>query len=371
MKRYHDLFRLALRHTFFREDLARDLHLAPFAATVALARRYDLRWALKGNVLEVCYGQESHRQSPLAYLGEPASLHFTLRCSNPYFQNITALPEHGDDRILYFSNAGKPVADASTPIALNVSDFAGSADLLPLHGQVFELAPEPGDIQALLDSRGRKVAVPTTEQPPPREDLAVRLRADGLREIVLPSWLEAGQYSLDTVAGEPYRFFYGQREGQSGDLAVIEIRLGREGAPIVRTPTGEAPVQPVDFQLYFQALSTNWRWHLLPQTVQGIEPVGLEVVDQQSSRTLAIEIGQTPVPLRSGKGMALPVWLKDPVALREQPGLAPQLRLPTGGNGSGKAAGTLVANLPTPDPYRNLVTDPEAARIYSDMYVYL
>jgi hypothetical protein len=111
MKQFAGFFKITLKHTFYVNDIGKDLELVPSPQTALLMRRYDLKYRNEGNEYTVYYGKEHERPAALSLLEDPLLLQFILRSNTPWFYNITKLtfPKNTTQRLKFY-NFGKVAA---------------------------------------------------------------------------------------------------------------------------------------------------------------------------------------------------------------------------------------------------------------------
>ena len=390
IKQYNDLFRIALRHTFYADGIAKDVLLAPTPATLRLMERYDLRWGQDAGGYVLVFGREATNPPRLSWLGEPVALRFFLRSQHPYFLNITKLSFFQPGRqALYFDNLRASGASGQ-PSPLGANATAGDADLLPVYQDLFEYVTPDGHILSLRDARNRVLATAAeAEQAVSGDNISNSPGKEtlGLPERRQPVWaplddaagpnrfrinlneFPPGKYGLETGPGQIHWFYYGGQELRPADLGVVDLYLGTASVSMVAPPpaNGGTPAPVRQFQIAFEARATRWRYFLINRNRLAFDHI--EVNDGKAA--LGFQVMESR-PLPGGVETAIPLLSDAAFPLQERPELKYKLKL-SKNNGNGASNGIpITLDLPSPD-WRRITPEGrgESQQVYSDMYIYL
>lgn len=404
IRKYPELFRVVLQHDFYAGHSGRDLILRPSSATQRLMQQYGLVWGARpeGYLMACC--QEGTAAPKLSGLKETAVLRFFLECKHPWFLNITAVPFFNPAAYtLYFDNLNASL-QGTQPFSLAQAASAGAADLLPVRGAEFTVEPASGKILALHDAQNQAIFSGSDIPAENSKEWVWRSLNDRDRPNAFRINLAAfppGKYSLDTGSDEREWFFYAGAEHRPGDLAVVDIYLGRESAGMVPPPHQPLPMTATGpfFLLSFGARSTYWRYFAISSDDKAI-------LNLEEAPALPKEINSPAAPqptpffqiepprlLRSGAKTAIPVSASTWRPLQEKPD--PASRPPKLKFTKKKENGDFNSDIELPNPdwrsishetpvaedhipplpadWRSISPEGEVTvlNIYSDMYIYL
>jgi len=377
MKKYHQLFRIDVKHDYFTDGVLRGFAIEPTPYTQQLMRQYDLRLQNHAEGITIYCGLEEGASMTTSLSGL-YNLCFLLKIQDPSFINYTDLPLLGQEgKKYYFSNNGLEQEAGLSTKRLQKAAFVSGQDGLPFHPLFYQhLLPKNTEkAQFTLKGLGQNAVdqdqvaewnfIPEEKKPGETEPIKASVLQLGFTKS---PW---GKYELNISGEESLVFGVMPGDIMPSTFAMIEIMPQLENFD--------------QYEISFQARKTSWRYYIINKneidtsTIRINKGSANQVNGDAEEVPLVQPIEQNNKELSNGDKATL-LELTEVRALQERPTAFMHLSL------IGSDSKEMKVNLPyanshqiTPEIVETEETDEngivksvkEISHVYSDIYVYL
>lgn len=373
MKKYHQLFRIDVKHDYFADGVLRGFTIEPTPYTQQLMRQYDLRLQNHAEGITIYSGLEEGALMTTS-LSSLHNLCFLLKTQDPSFINYTDLPLLGQEgKKYYFSNIGLEQEAGLSTKRLQKAAFVSEQDGLLFHPLFYQHLLPKNTEKAQFTLKGLGQNAVDQDQVADWQFIPMETSPEGKAPVLQLDFTKSawGKYELDIEGEDSINFGVMPDNIMLSTFGMIEIM-----------PQTESFEQ---YEISFQARKTSWRYYIINKSEIDITTLRInkgsanQLNGDAEEIPLVQPIEQNNKELSNGDKATL-LELTEEMALKERPTEFMHLSFIDGDNKETKV------NLPyansqqiIPEIVETEETDEndfvesvkELSHVYSDIYVYL